>query len=88
MTLTRISDNAVLNKGDAISLGKVKIIAIEWYIPHYTASMSQQALLSNQIVNKKPTEIQYIEKSVFMKEVNTQNLPCPHLDNNRFSTTR
>ena len=74
MTLTRNSDNAVLNKADATVFGKFKINAIEWYVPHYTASMSQQAVLSNQIVNKIPTELQYIEKSVFMKEVNTQNL--------------
>ena len=74
LTLTRNSDNAVLNKADATVLGKVKINRIEWYVPHYTASMSQQALLSNQIVNRIPTELQYVEKSVFMKEVNTQNL--------------
>ena len=74
LTLTRNSDNAVLNKGDATNLGKVKINGIEWYVPHYTSSMSQQALLSNQVVDKIPTELQYIERSVFMKQVNTQNL--------------
>ena len=74
LALTRNSDNAVLNKADATNLGKVKINAIEWYVTHYTASMSQQAVLSNQIVNRIPTELQYIERSVFMKEVNTQNL--------------
>ena len=74
LTLTRNSDNAVLNKGDATILGKVKINAIEWYVPHYTASMSQKALLSNQNVNEIPTELQYMERSVFMKEANTQNL--------------
>ena len=74
LTLTRNTDNAVLNKDNATILGKVKINAIEWYVPHYTASMSQQAVLSNQILNEIPTELQYIERSVFMKEVNTQNL--------------
>ena len=73
LTLTRNSDNAILNKADATNLGKVKINAIERYVPHYTASMSQQAVLSNQIVNRIPTELQYIERSVFMKDVNTQN---------------
>ena len=72
--LIRASVNAVLNKADAPNLGKVKIMAIEWYVPHYTVSMSQQAVLSNQIVYRIPTELQYIERSVFMKEVNTQNL--------------
>ena len=74
LTLTRNNDNAVLNKANATPDGKVKINAIEWYVPHYTPSMSQQTVLSNQIVNKIPTELQYIERSVFMKEVNTQNL--------------
>ena len=56
------------------NLDKVKINALEWYVPQYTASMSQQALVSNQMVNRIPTELQYIERSVFMKKVNTQNL--------------
>ena len=63
-----------MNKADATNLGKVKLNAIELYVPHYTTSMSQQAVLSDQIVNRILTEVQYIERSVFMKEVNTQNL--------------
>ena len=73
LTLTRNSDNAVLNKGNATNNGKIKINAIEWYVPHYTPSMQQQSILSKQILNKTPTEIKYPERSVFMKEVNTQN---------------
>ena len=73
LTLTRNTDNAVLNKANAINLGKVKINAIDWYVPHYTASIQQQAILSKQILNKTPTQINYPERSVFMKEVNTQN---------------
>ena len=38
LTLTRNTDNAVLNKGNAINIGKIKINAIEWYVPHYTPS--------------------------------------------------
>ena len=63
-----------MNKADATNVGKVKLNAIEWYVPYYAASKSQQAVLSNQIVNRIPTELQYVERSVFMKEVNTQNL--------------
>ena len=73
LTLTRNTDNAVLNKANAINNGKIKINAIEWYVPHYTPSMQQQSILSKQILNKTPTQIQYPERSVFMKEVNTQN---------------
>ena len=73
LTLTGNTDNSVLNKANAINLGKIKINAIEWYVPHYTPSMQQQSILSKQILNKTPTQIQYPERSVFMKEVNTQN---------------
>ena len=72
LTLTRNTDNAALNKANAINNGKIRINAIEWYVPHYTPSMQQQGILSKQILNKTPTQIQYPERSVFMKEVNTQ----------------
>ena len=72
LTMTRNSDNAVLNKGNAINNAKIKINAIEWYVPHYTPSLQQQAILSKQIINKTHTQIQYPERSVFMKEVCTQ----------------
>ena len=73
LTLTRNTDNAVLNKDNAIYNGKIKINAIEWYIPYYTASIEQLNILMNQIMKKTPTELQYAERSVFMKELNTQN---------------
>ena len=72
LTMTRTSDNAVLNKANAINNGKIKINAIEWYVPLYTPSVQQQSILSKQILNKTPTQLQYPERSVFMKEVNTQ----------------
>ena len=73
LTLSRNNDNVVLNKGNAINIGKIKINAIEWYVPHYTPSIQQQSILSKQIINKTHREINYPERSVFMKEVNTQN---------------
>ena len=62
-----------MNKANAINNGKMKINAIEWYIPHYTPSMQQQSILPKLILNKTPTENKYPERSVFMKQVNTQN---------------
>ena len=53
---------------------KVKIKSIDWYVPQYRASISQQAILSKQLLSKTPTQLQYIEESVFMEEVKTQNL--------------
>ena len=73
LTLTRNTDNAVLNKDNTINNGKIKINAIEWYVPHYTPSMQQQSILFKKVLSKTPTQIQYPERSVFMKEVNTQN---------------
>ena len=52
LTLTKNTDNAVLNKANATNNGKIKINAIEWYVPHYTPSMQQQAILSRQILKK------------------------------------
>ena len=74
LTITRISDNAFLNKRNATANGKIKINIIEWYVPHYTASPKEQGTLMKQITNTIPTELRYVERSVFMKEVNTQNL--------------
>ena len=47
---------------------------IHWYVPHYTPSIEQENILSNQILSRPPTELKYIERSLFMKEVNNQNL--------------
>ena len=68
LILTRNSDNAVFNKGNAINNAKIKINSIDWYIPLYTPSLSQEKIIMGQIVNKKPTELRYVERSVFMKE--------------------
>ena len=55
LTLTRNTDNAVLNKDNAISNAKIKITAIDWYVPHCTPSVPKQAILSKQILSKTPT---------------------------------
>ena len=63
-----------MKKNNATTIGKFKINSLDWYVPHYTASIDQERLLMKQIVDKRPTELQYIERFVFMKEVNTQTL--------------
>ena len=73
LTLTRNNDNAVLNKNDATNNPKNKINGIEWYVPHYIPSIDEHNKLMIQIKNKTPTNLHYPERSVFMKEVNTQN---------------
>ena len=62
-----------MSKDNAINNDKIKIINIDLYVPLYTPSLSQEKIIMSQIVNKKPTELRYVESSVFMKEVKTQS---------------
>ena len=67
--LTKNTDNAVLNKGNAINNGKIKINAKEWFVPHYTPSITQQNITMYQNIKKMSRDLQYPERSVFMKEI-------------------
>ena len=58
-----------MNKDTAMNIGKSSISANEWYVSHYTPSISQQAILSNRILSTLPTELHYVKRSVSMKEV-------------------
>ena len=63
-----------MNKNNATNTGEIKNNSIEWYVPHYIPLIPQQASISKQISRKHPTDLHYVERSVFMKEVKTQNL--------------
>ena len=53
---------------------RIKIDHIHWHVAHYTPSIQQQSILSKHNLSKTPTELRYVERSVFMKEVSNQNL--------------
>ena len=55
-----------------IADSRIKIDHVHWYVPHYTPSIRQPGILSKQISSKTPTELKYIERSVFMRQVNNQ----------------
>ena len=74
VTLTRNKDEGVIDKIAGTSDARIKIDHIHWYVPHYRPSIPNQSMLSHQILKKMPKELRYIERSVFMKEVNNQNL--------------
>ena len=74
LTLTRNTDNAVLNKDNAVGNGRNKINSLDWYVPQYSPNLEEYTKLMNQTMKNTPTLLHYPEKSVFMKEVNTQNL--------------
>ena len=66
-TLTRNTDNAVLNKANATNNAKIKINSLEVCVPHYTLSLNEYNIIMNQIKNKTPTSIHYPERSVFFE---------------------
>ena len=74
LSLTRNTDNAVLNKDNAVANGRVKIYSLDWYVPHYSPNLEENTKLMTQIKKITPTLLHYPERSVFMKEANTQNL--------------
>ena len=74
LTLTRNKDGAVIDKAGGIADARIRIDHIHWYVPHYTPSIQQQSTLSKQFLSKTPTELRYVERSVFMKQVNNQNV--------------
>ena len=74
LTLTRKGDTAVLNKDTATINAKIKINSIDWYVPHFTPNLPQQNILMKEIVNKIPTELRYVERSVLLKKLITQIL--------------
>ena len=74
ITLTRNTDNAILNKDNTVVIGRVKTNSLDLYVPHYSANLEEYNKLMFQIKKNTPTLLHYPERSVFMKEVNTQNL--------------
>ena len=73
LTLTRINNNAVSNKDNAVVNGRIKINSLDWYVPHYSPNLEEYNKLMIQIKKNTPTLLHYPERSVFMKQVNTQN---------------
>ena len=63
-----------MNKDNAVNIGKININSIEWYVPDYKVSIQQETILMNHMVTKTSTELKYVERSVFMKQVNTHRL--------------
>ena len=65
LTSTGNTDNSVLNNDIATKISENNLNIIQWYVPHCIPSVPQQAIMSNQILTKTPTELQYVERSGF-----------------------
>ena len=73
LTLKRNNNNDPIFRDNGVDAAKIDIKDISWYIPHYTPSMENQQLVMDQILDKDPTEIFYTERTVFGKDVSTNN---------------
>ena len=79
VTLQRNSDNHVLSHpaqandaaNPALAGGRI-IDDISLYVPHYTPSISNQKILWEPTTSKAPTELTYIKRSTYMKDVTTE----------------
>ena len=63
-----------MNKDNAVANGRVEINSLDWYVPHFSPNLEEYNKLMIQIKKNTPTLLHYPQRSVFMKEVNTQNL--------------
>ena len=86
LTLKRNKNNDPIIRDNGVDAAKIVRKDISWYIPHYTPSMESQQLVMDQILDKDPTEIFYTERTVFRKDVNTNNNWTFELGNSGEST--
>ena len=86
LTLKRNNKNDPIIRDNGVDAAKIDIKDIAWHIPHYVPSMENQPLVLNQILDKDPTELYYIERTVFRKDVNTNNNWTFELGNSGEST--
>ena len=69
------TDNAVINKDNAVNNAKIKINSLEWYVPHYTPSPEENKKSLDQISKKntsKPSlsrKICFHERSEYSKNL-------------------
>ena len=86
LTLKRNNNNDSIIRDNGVDAAKINIKDISWYIPHYTPSMENQQLVMDQILDKYPTELYYMERIVFRKDVTTSNNWTFELGNSGEST--
>ena len=69
-----LSHRAVATNADNLALaGRVFIEDLSSYVPHYTPSILNQNVMLGHFVSKAPTEVSYIKRSSYMKNVTTEN---------------
>ena len=73
LTLKRNNNNDAILRGNGVDAAKIDIKDTSWYFPHYVPSLENQQLVMDQLLNEDPTELFYTKRTVFRKDVNTNN---------------
>ena len=80
LMLRRNSDNHVLghpaqanNAANLGLAGRVNKDDLSWYVPHYTPNISNQKLMLGHIASKAATELSYVKRSSYKKDVTSEN---------------
>ena len=65
-----------MNKAAALSVVDAKFVisGFDWYVPYYTRIVEQEAILSKAFLYKSARDLQSVERTLFTKQVNNQNL--------------
>ena len=83
----RSNNNDAIFRTAAVDAAKVVVQDVSWYISQYVPNLENQQLVLKQIINKNPTEFSFTERSVFRKDVNTNNNWTFELSNSGESTS-
>ena len=65
LTSKRKNNNDLIIRDNGTDAAKIVIKDIGWHIPHYTPSLENQQIMMDQVLNKDPTELYYMERVVF-----------------------
>ena len=86
LTSKRNNNNDPIIRDNGVDAAKIMIKDISWHIPHYVPSLENQQLVMDQTLDKDPTELFYMERIVFRKDVNTNNIRTFELGSSGEST--
>ena len=73
LTLKQNNNTDTIIMKNWVDAAKIVTKDTGWYIPHFTPSLENQQIMMDQLLNKDPTELYYMERNVFRTDVNTDN---------------
>ena len=87
LTLKRnLNNDPIIRTAGVDAAAKIVITNIGWFIPHFTHSLENQQIMMDPLLNKDPTELYYMKRIVFRKDLNTKNKWIIDLGNSGEST--